>query len=311
MLNDPKVSRFVRSFTDQWLDLGKIFDMKPDEIYVEYDGMLGWSMPQETRKFFEEVLVKDLPTSSFVQSDWTILNARLAQHYGIKDVPGQAFRKVALRPESQRGGVITQASVLKLTTNSSYTSPVKRGAWILDRIIGKPPSPPPPDVKAVEPDIRGATTIRQQLDKHKTVEVCASCHRHIDPPGFALENFDVAGGWRDLYRIKKGGNDDKYLPLANYPERKVWFAKPVQADGETAEGEKFHDINDYKQLVLKDPDQLTRNLAEKLLIYSTGAEIDFADRAVVETIVLDAKSHNHGFRSLLHAVVQSPIFLQK
>jgi hypothetical protein len=311
MLNDPKAARFSLGFTNQWLDLGKFLDMKPDDIYVEYDDMLAWSMPMETRKFFDEVLAKDLPTSDFFHSDWTFLNSRLAKHYSIQGIEGLEFKKVPLKPESRRGGVTTQASVLKLTTNASYTSPIKRGAWLLERIIGKPPSPPPPDVKAVEPDIRGATTIREQLDKHKNVAACASCHIHIDPPGFALESFDVIGGWRDVYRVKQGGNGNKQVELANYPGKKVWLAKPVQADGETADGQRFNDINEYKQLVLKDPDQLTRNLAEKLIIYSTGAEISFADRAVVEQIVRDVKGRNHGFRSLIHAVIQSPVFLYK
>jgi hypothetical protein len=311
MLKDPQAARFARSFTDQWLDLGKFLDMKPDGIYVEYDDMLAWSMPMETRKFFAEVLARDLPTSSFFDSDWTFLNSRLAKHYGIEGVEGLELRKTTLAPESHRGGVITHASILKLTTNATYTSPVKRGAWMLERIIGQPPSPPPPDVKAVEPDIRGATTIREQLDKHKNVAVCASCHSHIDPPGFALENFDVVGGWRDRYRVKQGGEGNEYVELDRYSGRKVWLAKPVQAGGSTADGQSFQNIDDYKQLVLKDSDQLTRNLVEKLLVYSTGAEIDFADRAVVEQIVRDVKSRNHGFRSLIHAVIQSSMFLQK
>lgn len=311
MLKDPKAARFTRSFTDQWLDLGKFLDMKPDDLYVEYDELLAWSMPLETRKFFDEVLSRDLPTSSFFHSDWTFLNTRLAKHYGIDGVEGLEFKKVALKPEFRRGGVITQGSVLKLTTNASYTSPIKRGAWLLERMIGKPPAPPPPNVKAVEPDIRGATTIREQLDKHKDVAVCASCHTHIDPPGFALENFDVVGGWRESYRVKQGGTNIKQIELSNYPGKKVWLAKAVQADGETSEGQRFKDINDYKALVLKDPDQLTRNLAAKLILYSTGAEISFSDRAVLEQIVREAKARNHGFRSLVHAVIQSPLFLNK
>lgn len=312
MLKDRKSARFARSFTDQWLDLGKFLDMKPDAIYAEYDDLLAWSMPLETRKFFDEVLAADLPTSSFVHTDWTFLNARLAQHYGVPGVTGTELRKVTLKPESHRGGVLTHASVLKLTTNASYTSPVKRGAWVLERLVGTPPPPPPPDVKAVEPDIRGATTIREQLAKHKDVAVCASCHVKIDPPGFALENFDVVGGWRDRYRVKQGGSPGtEYVDLPRYAGKKVWLAKPVQADGETADGKTFRNVDEFKQLLLRDPDQLTRNLAEKLVVYATGAGLDFADRATVEQIVRDAKAKNHGFRSLIHAVVQSPAFLNK
>ena len=311
MLKDPKAARFVRAFTDQWLDLGKFLDMKPDGIYLEYDEHLAWSMPMESRKFFEEMLTSDLPVASIVQSDWTFLNSRLARHYGLPDVPGLELRKTSVPANSHRGGLITQASILKLTTNASYTSPIMRGVWVLDRIIGKMPPPPPPDVQAIEPDIRGATTIREQLDKHKNVASCASCHVHIDPPGFALENFDVVGGWRERYRVNQGGDGNSRVELVNYPGKQVWLAKPVQADGETADGQQFQDITEYKKILLKDPDQLTRNLAAKLILYSTGAEIDFADRAVIEQIVRDVKAKNHGLRSLVHAVIQSPLFLQK
>ena len=311
MLKDRKAARFARSFTDQWLDLGKFNDMKPDDIYIEYDEPLAWSMPLETRRFFDEVLEKDLPVTSFFHSDWTYVNSRLARHYGLAEVAGLELRRVSLQPEQRRGGVITHASILKLTTNASYTSPIKRGAWMLERMLGTPPPPPPPDVKAIEPDIRGATTIREQLDKHKNVAVCASCHVRIDPPGFALENYDVIGGWRERYRVKQGGQGTEQVELPHINGRKVNLAKPVQPDGETADGQPFRDINEYKQIILKNPDQLTRNLTEKLIIYATGAEIDFADRAVVAQIVRDLKGKNNGFRSLVHAVIQSPIFLNK
>ncbi len=311
MLRDPKARRFTESFTGQWLDLRKFHDMKPDAIYVEYDEKLAWSMPLETKRFFAEVLEKNLPTTSFLHSDWTYLNQRLAQHYLIDGVEGMELRRVKLPPDAHRGGVITHASVLKLTTNASYTSPVKRGAWVLDRILGQPPSPPPPDVEAVEPDIRGAVTIREQLELHKSVASCASCHVHIDPPGFALENFDVVGGWREYYRVKDPPKDGQRVELANYPGEQVWLARPVEAGGQTVEGESFENIDEYKQLLLQDPDQLTRSLASKLLIYATGGELEFADREVVEQIVRDVKAKQHGFRSLVHAVVQSRVFLSK
>ncbi|MCE9603275.1 MAG: DUF1592 domain-containing protein [Planctomycetia bacterium] len=311
LLNDRKAERFVANFTGQWLELRKIHDMKPDAMYVEYDEKLAWSMPEETRSFFKEVLRHDLPTSSFLHSDWLMLNERIAKHYGIPNIDGMDFRKVALPKDSHRGGIVTQAGILKLTTNATYTSPVKRGAWILERILGLPPSPPPPNVAAIEPDIRGAVTIREQLALHKSVASCAACHVQIDPPGFALENFDVVGGWRDRYRSKEGGGSNQYVALVNYPERKVWLAKPVEASGETAAGESFRDIDAYKQLLLRDPDQLTRNLAEKLLIYGTGAVLQFSDREAVEQIVAEARAQKHGFRSLIHAVVRSRVFQTK
>ena len=312
MLADPKSTRFVKDFTDQWLDLRKFLDMKPDDIYAEYDEMLTWSIPIESRRFFGRVLAEDLPATSFFHSDWTMLNGRLAQHYGVDGVDGAEFRKVSLEPKHHRGGVITQASFLKMSTNASYTSPVKRGAWVLERILGTPPAAPPPNVKAIEPDIRGATTIREQLTLHKNVEVCASCHRTIDPPGFALENYDVVGGWRERYRVKQAGDGIEQQELPQVRGKKVFVAKPVEAGGETADGKSFQDIDAYKQIVLaRDADQLARNMAEKLIVYATGAPIDFADRATVEQILRDTKPRQHGLRSLVLAVIQSPAFLNK
>ncbi len=312
MLADPKSARFAKDFTDQWLDLRKFLDMKPDDIYAEYDEMLMWSIPIESRRFFARVLAEDLPATNFFHSDWTMLNGRLAQHYGVDGVEGAEFRKVSLEPKHHRGGVITQASFLKMSTNASYTSPVKRGAWVLERILGTPPAAPPPNVQAIEPDIRGATTIREQLTLHKNVEACASCHRTIDPPGFALENYDVVGGWRERYRVKQGGDGIEQQELAGFPGKKVYVAKPVEAGGETADGKSFQDIDAYKQIVLeRDADQLARNMVEKLIVYATGAPIEFADRATVEQILRDTKPRQHGLRSLLHAVIQSPAFLHK
>jgi hypothetical protein len=187
---------------------------------------------------------------------------------------------------------------------------VLRGKWVLDRILAQPPSPPPPDIPVLEPDIRGATTIRQQLDKHRNTPACASCHRHIDPPGFALESFDVIGGWRDFYRasrpVRKG-----LVDLANYPGHQVFRGPDVELGGTTADGRAFKTIDDYKQLLLADRDQLARSLARKLLIYATGADIQFADREVLEQLVARCRARKYGFRSLIHEVVQSRIFLNK
>ena len=315
MLADWRADRFVRRFTGQWLELDKLLDMKPDKIYVEYDEDLAWSMGEETRRFFEHVLDENRPVTEFVHSDWTMLNQRLAQHYGIPGIQGMDLRRVKLPANAHRGGIITHASILKLTTNATYTSPIKRGAWLLDRIMGTPPASPPPAVEAIEPDIRGAVTIREQMALHKKQPVCASCHRKIDPPGFALENFDVVGGWRERYRVATGnsqpGDKKEYVELANYPGKKVWMARPVEAFGESADGSKFANIDDYKLILLRDKDQIARNLARKLLIYGSGATLQFADRRAVESIVRQAKADNYGLRTLLHAVVQSRVFRTK
>jgi hypothetical protein len=311
LLRSPRAHRFTEDFTGQWLDLRKIDATIPDpQLYGDFDGTLLWAMPRETQAFFEEVLTHDRSLLEFIDSDWTMLNERLARHYGIPGVAGNDFRKVTLPPGSHRGGVMTQASVLKVTADGTRTSPVLRGKWVLERIIGKPPAPPPPDVPSIEPDIRGATTIRQQLDKHRNVAACAACHVHIDPPGFALENFDPIGGWRDFYRASARTRAG-IVTLPNYTGRPFYRGPDVEKGGETPEGHKFEDIDQYKKLLLADKDQLARSLTQKLLIYATGADIQFADREVVEQIVATLRRKNYGFRTLIHEVVQSRVFLNK
>ena len=313
LLNDPKAHRFTANFAGQWLDLRQINATTPDpQMYGEFDDFLFWSMPRETEMFFEEILARDRSLTEFVDSDWSYLNERLARHYGIKDVLGGEMRKVKLPPGCHRGGVLTQAAILKVTADGTHTSPIIRGKWVLDRIVGQPPSPPPPGTPAIDPDIRGASTIRQQLDKHRNTVACASCHKHIDPPGFALENFDVIGGWRDYYRaprpLRPGVGQ---VALANYPSRRIWQGLEVEKGGELPDGRKFTNIDEYKRLLLSDKDQLARNLAQKLIVYSTGADIQFADREVVEQLVVRSREQHYGFRSLIHEVVESRVFLSK
>jgi hypothetical protein len=311
MLKAPRASRFTENFVGQWLDLRKIDFTIPDpQLYSDFDYLLLWAMPRETQSFFDEVLRNDLSLINFIDSDWTMLNERLAALYGIPGVNGNTFRKVMLPPDSHRGGVMTHASVCKVTADGTRTSPVLRGKWILERILGKPPSPPPPDVPAIEPDIRGATTIRQQLDKHRNTPACATCHIHIDPPGFALENYDPIGNWREFYRATERRKEypQSLLPTSG---RGVYRGLDVEQGGVTPEGKPFKDLADYKKLLLEDKDQLARSLTQKLIIYATGADIQFADREVVEQIVAKLRAKDYGFRSLVHEVVQSRVFLNK
>jgi hypothetical protein len=237
-----------------------------------------------------------------------MLNSRLARHYGIPGVPEELeFQKVALPPESHRGGVLTMAAVLKVTANGTTTSPILRGAWVLDRILGTPPPKPTVDVEAVEPDIRGATTIRNQLAKHRENETCATCHVKIDPPGFALENFDVIGGWRDHYRSVGNGE-----PVVLNGQRVRYLNGPaVDAADVLPDGRRFKNIDEFKQLLLADKDQLARALAAKLLSYATGAAPTTADKPEIERIVERIRDKNYGFRSLVHEVVQSQVFQRK
>ncbi len=310
MIDDGRSGRFVENFTGQWLELRRLTVNEPDEqLYPEYDQLLEDSMVGETHAFFAEMLRSNLGARNIVASDFAMLNGRLAALYGIPDVSGTTIRRVALPPASPRGGLLTQASVLKVTANGTTTSPVIRGAWVMSRLVGKPIPPPPVNTPAVEPDIRGATTIRGQLEKHRSVASCATCHAKMDPPGFALENFDVIGGWRDRYRALEHG-DAVDLRFRGRPV-KYKLGLPVDASGEMPEGGAFRDIREFRALLLAHEDQLGRNLAEKLLIYATGAGIQFADRAAVEAIVAQTKSSRHGLRDLVHAVVQSEPFQRK
>jgi hypothetical protein len=308
MLKDPKAAAFTENFAGQWLDLRKIDDTAPDPaLYPEYDDVLKVAMVKEALLFFDEVLKNDLSLTNFVASDFTMLNGRLARHYGIPGVSGQEFKKLALPPGSHRGGVLTMAGVMKVTANGTTTSPVLRGAWVLDRILGTPPPKPTVDVEAVEPDIRGATTIREQLAKHRERPECASCHAKIDPPGFALESFDVIGGWRDYYRsVGKGGP-----AVVNGRTMRYKKGPDVDAADVLPDGRRFQDIDAFKRLLLTDKDQLARALAEKLLTYATGAAPTKADRPEIDGIVARIRARDYGFRALVHEVVQSRLFQQK
>jgi len=301
LLSHAQAQGFIKNFLAQWLDLRLIDFTTPDrKLYPEFDDALRKSMVEETEQFFEQVLKHDLSLTNFVSSDFAMLNERLAQHYGIAGVKGPAIRRVTLPPGSHRGGVLTQASVLKVTANGTTTSPVVRGAWVLRNILGKPPEPPPPNAGAIEPDIRGAKTIREQLEKHQSAASCAACHVKIDPPGFALESFDVTGGWRDKYRALSGPN---LQMTRNGPK--------VEDSSVLSDGRAFRDIDELKKLLVEDKDQLARCLTEKLLVYATGRGLRFADRALVKEIVARCRTKNYGLRSLIHEIVHSPMFLNK
>ncbi len=314
MLDDPKAKRFVEAFTDYWLDLRKIDDTAPSTtLYNDYelDEPLKLAALEETRLFFNELLRADLPAVNIVASDFTFLNERLADHYGIRGVSGVNFRKVELPPNSLRGGLMTQASVLKVTANGTTTSPVLRGHWITERILGLETPPPPPTVEAVEPDIRGAVTIRQQLDKHRTNASCAACHSKMDPPGFALESFDVMGGYRERYRAVS----DKVPPVKGFGLNGQAFAfhyaLPVDSAGTLPDGRPFKDVRELKKLLVRDEVPIARNLVRQLTIFATGSPVRFSDRTEVEKILDAAKAHHYGVRSIVHAIVQSQLFQNK
>jgi hypothetical protein len=311
MLNDPKIRAFTENFTGQWLNLRNIKATDPDaKLYPEFDPLLEYSMPLETWHFFEEILKNDRSVLEFVDSNWSMLNARLAEHYGIAGVKKQHFRKVTLPAGWHRGGVLTQASVLKVTANGTSTSPVVRGVFVLDRILGKPTPPPPQDVPAIEPDIRGAVTIRSQLARHRSVPACASCHTKIDPAGFALESFDPIGGWRENYRVT---GSKFYRPRKKYDGREVAYADgpKVECSDRWPDGRPFANIDGFKKFLLQDKDQIARALTQRLLVYATGHGVELSDKETVEKIIAAVRAKKYGFRTLVHEVVQSDAFRRK
>ena len=309
LLKDAKAQRFIDDFLGQWLKLRSIAANDPDKkLYPEFNPYLQDSMVAETSAYFRELIEQNLSARHLVQSDFAMLNEKLAVHYGIPGVSGTKIRRVKLPDGCVRGGFLTQAAVLKVTANGTTTSPVVRGAFVMARLLGKPPEPPPPNVPAVEPDVQGATTIREQLDKHRVDASCASCHEKMDPPGFALEAFDVIGGFRDRYRSI--GEGDPAPRGSIDPRIRIGFklGPKVDASGQLTDGRTFAGIADFKALIAANEHALLHNLAKQLLIYATGREIAFSDRAALDDIVSRTEKQGGGIRTLLHQIVASRFF---
>jgi hypothetical protein len=320
LLASPRSQAFVANFLDQWLHLRDIDATMPDkDLFPEFyeipwaakvDGLLRESLVAETRLFFSDLLTHDGSLLQLIDSGFTYLNDRLAEFYGLPAVSGVAMRRVPLPADCLRGGVLTQASVLKVTANGSRTSPVLRGAWVLDNILGRPPTPPPPNVGTIEPDTRGSTTIREQLAKHQSSESCATCHRQIDPPGFALECFDPIGQWREFYRTTQTGE----LVKGNAPDgSRFKFRKgaAVDASGKMPDDKTFSGPTEFKMLALGQSHAVARCLAAKLVTYSTGNRTEPGDMLALDSIVDRAEKRNYGLRTLLLEVVQSELFRNK
>jgi hypothetical protein len=314
LLNDAKALRFIDAFTDYWLDLRKIDDSSPSTtLYNDYelDDPLKLAAVDETHLFVHELFNRNLPARTIVDSDFTFLNERLAKHYGIPGVTGAVMRKVALPKDSVRGGILTQASVLKVTANGTTTSPVLRGVWIMERILGYH-IVQPTGIPAIEPDIRGAVTIRQQLDKHRADATCNSCHRTIDPPGFALESFDVMGGWRDRYRaFAENAKPEPGIGLSGQPFT-FHYGLPVDSAGVLTDGRTFKDIREFKRLLLDHEDAtVARNLVSQLVTYGTGAPVGFSDRKPVQEILDKTRGSGYGVRDIVQGIVASDLFRDK
>ncbi|MCX6851557.1 MAG: DUF1592 domain-containing protein [Verrucomicrobia bacterium] len=303
--------RFVKNFTDCWLNLRHVRRDDPDiRLFPEYrfDEYLVESMERETRTFFTAMIRDNLPARVLVKTDFVFANDRLAKHYQLPPLTGSAMRKVTLPKDSPLGGLLTQAAVLKVSANGTTTSPVVRGAWVMERLIGQPPPPPPASVPAVEPDIRGAKTIRDLLALHTKSKSCAACHARFDPVGLALENFDILGGWRTHYRGLEEGQRVTGVDRAGH-SYSYTVATPVDSAGKLLDGRTFNNINDLKTLIAADPRQLARNLLHQFTIYATGTPVRFSDRPEIESLLNACAKNGYRVRDLLLVLVQSPIFL--
>ena len=288
MLQDQRSNRFVQNFTRVWLNLDNIGETPPSKDFtVYYRDNLEEAMRNETQDFFKHVLERNLPPSEFLEANYSFLNRELALHYGIEGIKGNHMRQVSIKG-TPRGGLLGQGAFLTASANGVDTSPVVRGIYVMEKLLGYSPPQPPPDVPEIEPDIRGAKTIREQLAKHREIATCAECHRKIDPLGFALENFDAIGRWRDQYG--KG--------------------MPVNPAGKLPSGEAFASAGEFKNLMAQKHDQFTRCLTQKLLTYATGREQVPTDRPVIDSILREMKKDNQGLRDLIHLIVLSEVFSQ-
>ena len=311
LIDSPRFARFVDNFLDYWLDLKDLHRDDPDiRLYPEYrfSDYLVDSMERETKAAFTELIRKNLPITFLIDSDVIYVNDRLASHYGLPPVVGSAIRRTPVPPSSPYGGFLTQAAVQKVTSNGTTTSPVIRGAWVMDRLLGDPPPPPPSSVPTVEPDVRGAKTIREILALHAQSPSCSGCHARFDPIGMALENFDVMGSWRQYYRgleegilvtgIDRAGHDYSYR-----------VAEPVDSSGKLLDGREFRDVRQLKSLLIQNPRPLARNLLERFAVYAIGTPVRFSDRREIDEILDRCAPAGYRVRDLVRGLVLSRIFL--
>ena len=290
MLADPRSLSLVSNFASQWLHLRNLDSITPDgRLFPDFDDNLRQAMRRETELLFEEVLRDDRSVLDLLRTDHTFLNERLAKHYGIPNIYGPRFRRVALGPETPRGGLLRHASVLTVTSYATRTSPVIRGNWILGTLLGTAPPPPPPNVPALEDNaVSASLPVRERLAQHRANAACASCHDLMDPVGFALENFDALGRWRTLEE-----------------------GKPVDASGGFPDGAKFTGVAGLEQALLNRPELFASTLTEKLLTFALGRGVESFDAPAVRQAVRDAKADNHRFSAIVLGIVKSTPFTMR
>ncbi len=288
LLADPRAEALASRFAAQWLRLQELEKVNPDpSLYPYYDYTLGAAMAMETRLFFENLVREDRSVLELLTADYTFVNERLAAHYGIRDITGAAFRRVAL-PENRRG-ILGHGSILTLTSIADRTSPVLRGKWVMEVMLGTPPPPPPPNVPDLE-SARSATrgrllSVRERMEEHRASPACSSCHRVIDPLGLALENFDVTGH----YRIKDNG-------------------QPIDSSGELYDGTRISGVSGLRDALLKRKDVVLQSFTENLMTYALGRRIEAADMPTVRAIVREAARQNYRISAFIMGVVSSSAF---
>ena len=298
MLADPKIERFLTSFLQQWLQLHRVGMFQPDpNLYPEYDPWLEESMVLETTAYFAEMFKKNLPLREAVESNWTMLNSRLAIHYGLPTRKQAQLARVQLPSTSQRGGILTHASILSLTSDGTRHRPVHRGAWLSEAILARTPPPPPPNVDPLEPVTadQPKTTIRSQLEAHRTNRTCASCHAKIDPLGLAFDNFDAIGRWRETERIEGGTGD----------------SPPVDASGALPNGKRFAGPAEFKKLLAENDDELAKAFLEQLATYALRRVMTVDDIQQLHAIAESAKAEEYRLQSLVRQLVMSDLFQRR
>ena len=298
MINDPKIHRFLDSFPRQWLQLHRVGMFQPDpNLYPEYDPWLEESMVMETTAYFVEMFKNNLPLREIIDSNWTMLNSRLAIHYGLS-IPSQAkLVRVQLPPKSQRGGILTQASILSLTSDGTRHRPVHRGAWFSEAIFARSPLPPPPNVAPLEPVEKDQpkTTIRAQLEAHATTSTCVSCHAKIDPLGLAFENYDAIGQWREKENVEGGVGED---PIVN-------------ASGTLSDGKTFAGPSEFKKLIAEDDRRLAQAFMEQLATYALRRIMTVDDIEHLHSIVAAQKANGYRLQNLIRGLVMSELFKRR
>ncbi len=298
MLGDAKISRFADSFPRQWLQLHRVGQFPPDaSLFPDYDKWLEQSLLLETTDYFSEIFSKNLPLREFLVSDWTMMNPRLAMHYGLPRPAASGLQRTSLRPEDHRGGLLTHASILSLTSDGTRHRPVHRGVWVSEAIFGRTPPPPPPNVEplAPTPGNQPKATIRMQLEAHATHATCASCHQKIDPLGFAFDNFDAIGRWRTTEQVAGGNGND---PLVN-------------ASGKLPDGRLYNDANEFKQLLTQDLDRFAEAFVEQLATYALRRVMTIDDTAQIKVIAAASKKVDYKLRTVIENLITSDLFQKR